>query len=703
MLDVDDDLFTMPAGQGTSRVVEWHGQYYAVGARSSSGYREYKSDTDSYQNAVVSFVFVHLGEAVSATVTRRHAPTLRIGSRADHQAADVMELATFYIGGRWMGVRANAVLEAAGVGQVAKIPGAGATVAGVTMFHGRPIPVLAPAALFGTQRDASETQMVVMRTPRGPVGVMVDELGEMQEVAEDRIDTLRAIVDEDSFVDGVVRPAEGENWPMLLLVVDPARMCTRLLVHEGADVLAEESTAPRRPRRRRPPPASAPRNGRVHSSAAGGSTGHPPRPASRISRMATATLQAPPSQTTRLASVDVIRGAVMVLMAIDHVRVYAGVPAGGPDPAVFFTRWVTHFCAPAFLFLAGTSAFLYGRTHADVGRFLFTRGAWLVLLELTVLRVAWTFNLDFGAYNMAGVIWVIGCCMILMALLVRLPLTVVGAIGVIVIAGHNLLDLGTWSPTLGGSSLAGLWKILYLGFFAGPLTIGDGGPPLLVLYSIVPWIGVMAAGYAFGALLVRAPAAPHARVPDRRSRRDRALPRAARLQSLRRSAAVERAGRRRRTGDAGVSGVPEHHQVSGVAGVPADDARPDHRARSRWPSGREGRLARVAVTCSGACRSSSTSCTSRSSTCWRSAVSRPPHRRDRPVAVRQPPDGAAAGARRLRVEPAAALYRLGRRARAAVLRVALVRRAEGQAPRQRVVEVRVRRGPLLSHSPRTRV
>src|SRR5687768_7491842 len=114
-----------------------------------------------------------------------------------------------------------------------------------------------------------------------------------------------------------------------------------------------------------------------------------------------------------------MRGVVMVLMAIDHVRVYSGLPAGGPTPGIFFTRWITHFCAPAFVFLAGTSAFLYGRRHPGLSRFLATRGAWLVLLELTVLRVAWTFNLDFAGYNMAGVIWVIGWSMIIMAALVK--------------------------------------------------------------------------------------------------------------------------------------------------------------------------------------------------------------------------------------------------------------------------------------------
>src|SRR5947199_7652832 len=129
---------------------------------------------------------------------------------------------------------------------------------------------------------------------------------------------------------------------------------------------------------------------------------------------------APVASQSRVASIDLIRGVVMVLMAIDHVRVYSGLPAGGPTAGIFFTRWVTHFVAPAFIFLAGTSAFFYGRKHTDLSRFLFIRGVWLVLLELTVIRVAWTFNLDFAHYLLAGVFWVIGLCMSLMAALVRL-------------------------------------------------------------------------------------------------------------------------------------------------------------------------------------------------------------------------------------------------------------------------------------------
>ncbi len=210
---------------------------------------------------------------------------------------------------------------------------------------------------------------------------------------------------------------------------------------------------------------------------------------------------------TRVASVDLIRGAVMVLMAIDHVRVFAGVPAGGPDPAVFFTRWITHFCAPAFIFLAGTSAFFYGRTHADLSRFLVTRGVWLVVLELTFMRFAWTFNFDYAHYEMAGVIWVIGWCMILMAAIAKLPLRAIALFGVVVIAAHNLLDAHAGAVfTAANGSLGWLVKILYVGFFAGPISAGENGPNLIVLYSIVPWVGVMAAGYAFASVLAMEPA-----------------------------------------------------------------------------------------------------------------------------------------------------------------------------------------------------
>jgi len=214
--------------------------------------------------------------------------------------------------------------------------------------------------------------------------------------------------------------------------------------------------------------------------------------------LAAPTPAAPITSAWRLASIDLIRGAVMILMAIDHVRVYSGLPAGGPTAGIFFTRWVTHFVAPAFIFLAGTSAYFYGRKHTDLSRFLFVRGVWLVLLELTVIRVCWTFNVDFQNYMLAGVIWVIGWCMILMAALVRLRPRTLGIIGVAIIALHNAVV--PW--LINHVPLGEFWKILYIGFFNGPVN----GTPLIVLYSIIPWIGVMAAGYAFGTVLTMEPA-----------------------------------------------------------------------------------------------------------------------------------------------------------------------------------------------------
>jgi uncharacterized membrane protein len=206
---------------------------------------------------------------------------------------------------------------------------------------------------------------------------------------------------------------------------------------------------------------------------------------------------APKMSTNRLKSLDVMRGLVMVLMAIDHVRVYSGLPAGGPTAGIFFTRWVTHFCAPAFVFFAGTGAFLYGRKLADTGalaRYLVLRGLVLVLLELTVIRVAWTFNFDFAHYILAGVIWMLGECMILLAGLVWLPTTAIATFGLIVVFAQNIFGvIGQALPE---------WAAAFL-YFGGVFSLGPDGPAVAVLYSIVPWIGVMAIGYAFGAIMIR--------------------------------------------------------------------------------------------------------------------------------------------------------------------------------------------------------
>lgn len=201
---------------------------------------------------------------------------------------------------------------------------------------------------------------------------------------------------------------------------------------------------------------------------------------------------------SRIASLDIARGAVMVLMAIDHVRVFAGVPTNGP-PGVFFTRWVTHFCAPAFIFLAGTAAFLYGQkvgSRATLAKFLLIRGLWLVLLELTVLRFGWTFNFDYAHFTFAGVIWAIGWCMVILSALVFLPTKVVATIGLFIIVGHNAFGglIG------GGENPSPLQSILYGG---GGFQLGPFG--FVVLYVLLPWIGVMATGYGFGQVMLMTP------------------------------------------------------------------------------------------------------------------------------------------------------------------------------------------------------
>lgn len=207
--------------------------------------------------------------------------------------------------------------------------------------------------------------------------------------------------------------------------------------------------------------------------------------------------------TTRIQAVDVLRGAVMVLMAIDHVRVYSGLPAGGPEPGIFFTRWITHFCAPAFVFFAGTSAFLYGQKVNNKGklaRYLVTRGLMLVILELTLIRFTWTFNLDFSQFMLAGVIWMLGWCMVLLAAMVWLKPSTIGIAGVVIICAQQLFGLvpGLF-PEAVKNAIGPFWHFIYPSDAPGPNGIS-------VLYVIVPWIGVMMAGYGFGSILMLDPA-----------------------------------------------------------------------------------------------------------------------------------------------------------------------------------------------------
>lgn len=217
-----------------------------------------------------------------------------------------------------------------------------------------------------------------------------------------------------------------------------------------------------------------------------------------------------PASQERLASIDMLRGLVIMLMVLDHVRDFFHVDAFVFDPldldkttaALYITRWVTHFCAPSFVFLAGTSAWLYGTRSgtAALSRFLLTRGIWLVLLECTVVAFAWEFSLDSIGLQ---VIWAIGASMVVLSALVWLPRPVVLAIAILLLAGHNLLDAIT--PEQAGS-LAMAWRLLHAG---GGIEL-PGGVHAWVIYPLLPWIGVMALGYVFG-VVFQWDAAPRAK------------------------------------------------------------------------------------------------------------------------------------------------------------------------------------------------
>lgn len=207
----------------------------------------------------------------------------------------------------------------------------------------------------------------------------------------------------------------------------------------------------------------------------------------------------------RLSSIDCLRGIIMVIMALDHVRDFFHDAATRFDlldldlsnPALFFTRFVTHYCAPAFAFLAGCGAGLSlnsgRRTGRDLRAYLATRGAWLIFLDATLVTLLWTFSIHptpvFGtpAWSVLGVLWAIGFSMMMLALVCALPRAAIAAIGLAIVAGHNLFDAVT--PAQFGA-LAPLWTALHAG---GPVNMGV--TTVLVFYPVLPWIGIVFLGF----------------------------------------------------------------------------------------------------------------------------------------------------------------------------------------------------------------
>ena len=217
-----------------------------------------------------------------------------------------------------------------------------------------------------------------------------------------------------------------------------------------------------------------------------------------------------PAMRQRVQSIDVLRGIVMVLMALDHTRDYFHKAVNNvgqalaldptnmetTTPTLFFTRWITHFCAPIFVFLAGTSVYLMSRkkTIPELRSFLIKRGLWLVIVELLIITFAWSFN-PFYNVIILQVIWAIGISMILLGLLIFLPVNTIVAIGAIIIAGHNLLDIPSIADTLKGNFLSDLIFDAEFAYYNFSATHG-----IMIVYAFLPWTGLMFLGYGFGRL-----------------------------------------------------------------------------------------------------------------------------------------------------------------------------------------------------------
>lgn len=204
----------------------------------------------------------------------------------------------------------------------------------------------------------------------------------------------------------------------------------------------------------------------------------------------------------RIESIDILRGIVMVIMALDHTRDYFHVSANVDDPlnlatttpALYFTRWITHFCAPIFVFLAGTSVYLQSirKSKRELSSFLIKRGIWLILVELVIISLAWTFNPLYNLFPLQ-VIWAIGISMLILGLLIRLPYQTLLVLGLLIVFGHNLLDI---PESRAGFKPGFLWDLVHSGRFAFyEFAIGRS---IIIAYPFLPWTGLMMLGYCAG-------------------------------------------------------------------------------------------------------------------------------------------------------------------------------------------------------------
>lgn len=207
------------------------------------------------------------------------------------------------------------------------------------------------------------------------------------------------------------------------------------------------------------------------------------------------------TKVSRINSIDLLRGIVMIIMALDHVRDYFHTDAflynpldlENTNPFLFSTRWITHFCAPVFVFLAGTSAYFVGRRKGkyELSSFLLKRGLWLLVLEFTVINFAWFFNIKFS-FMALTVIWALGVGMIALSAAIYIPFRVLVVAGIVLVAGHNLLDN---IHIEGNGPGAIIWSLLHV---PGPFQLGYFS--VFVGYPVIPWIGVMILGYCIGSL-----------------------------------------------------------------------------------------------------------------------------------------------------------------------------------------------------------